>query len=211
MEIKFLIVFLFSPQCMKVLREDYKFVLAFENSLCTDYVSEKLYTALENGVVPVVYGEADYRAYAPSYSYVNARDFGSPKELAEYLWLLHQNDHPVPELFLVESRLHGGQVPHRRMVQLVPDATQTHRVAGLFRRPAMVGRGSHLHLQLSLQSHRQQQSRAGGVQFTPLIKCRRDVVRVETIQKLFLKFKFQSKETNLMRVICLLQPHCCSI
>jgi hypothetical protein len=84
----------------------------------------------------------------------------------------------------VESRLHGGQVPHRRMVQLVPDATPTHRVAGLFRRPAMVGRGSHLHLQLSLQSHRQQQSRAGGVQFTPLIKCRR-AVRVELNSKTF--------------------------
>jgi alpha-1,3-fucosyltransferase len=49
-----------------MLREDYKFGLAFENSLCTDYVSDKLYTALENGVLPVVYGEADYRAYAPS-------------------------------------------------------------------------------------------------------------------------------------------------
>ncbi|XP_045032281.1 4-galactosyl-N-acetylglucosaminide 3-alpha-L-fucosyltransferase 9 [Daphnia magna] len=86
-------------QCMKMLREDYKFVLAFENSLCTDYVSDKLYTALENGVVPVVYGEADYRAYAPSNSYVNARDFGSPRELAEYLWLLHQNDHLYQNYF----------------------------------------------------------------------------------------------------------------
>lgn len=78
---------------MKMLREEYKFVLAFENSLCTDYVTDKLYTALLYGVVPVVYGEADYRAYAPSGSYINARDFSSPKELAEYLWLLHTHDH----------------------------------------------------------------------------------------------------------------------
>ena len=83
----------FIIQCMKMLRDDYKFVLAFENSLCSDYVTDKLYTALENGVVPVVYGEADYRVYAPAHSYINARDFGSPRELAEYLWLLHQNDH----------------------------------------------------------------------------------------------------------------------
>jgi hypothetical protein len=63
-----LIYFEFVSQCIiKMLREDYKFGLAFENSLCTDYVSDKLYcTALENGVLPVVYGEADYRAYAPS-------------------------------------------------------------------------------------------------------------------------------------------------
>lgn len=78
---------------MKMLRDDYKFVLAFENSLCTDYVTEKLYTALQNGVVPVVYGEADYRAYAPVNSYINARDFDTPRQLADYLWLLHQNKH----------------------------------------------------------------------------------------------------------------------
>lgn len=89
----------FSLQCMKMLREDYKFVLAFENSLCTDYVTDKLYSALQNGVVPVVYGEADYRAYAPSNSYINARDFGSPLELANYLWLLHQNDHLYQNYF----------------------------------------------------------------------------------------------------------------
>ena len=67
-----------------MLREEYKFTLAFENSLCTDYVTDKLYTALESGVVPVVYGEADYRAYAPANSYINARDFESPRQLAEY-------------------------------------------------------------------------------------------------------------------------------
>jgi len=78
---------------MKMLRDDYKFVLAFENSLCTDYVTDKLYTALQNGVVPVVYGEADYKAYAPANSFINARDFTGPKELANYLWLLHTNDH----------------------------------------------------------------------------------------------------------------------
>jgi hypothetical protein len=55
--------------------------------------------ALENGVVPVVYDEADYWANAPSYSYVNARDFGSPTELAEYLWFLHQHDHLYQNYF----------------------------------------------------------------------------------------------------------------
>lgn len=82
-----------------MLREEYKFTLAFENSLCTDYVTDKLYTALESGVVPVVYGEADYHAYAPANSYINARDFESPRQLAEYLWLLHQNDHLYENYF----------------------------------------------------------------------------------------------------------------
>ena len=82
-----------TDQCMKMLREDYKFVLAFENSLCTDYVTDKLYSALENSVVPVVYGGANYHSYAPVNSYIDARDFNSPKHLAEYLHLLNRNDH----------------------------------------------------------------------------------------------------------------------
>ena len=82
-----------TDQCMKMLREDYKFVLAFENSLCTDYVTDKLYSALENSVVPVVYGGANYHSYAPVNSYIDARDFNSPKHLAEYLHFLNRNDH----------------------------------------------------------------------------------------------------------------------
>ena len=78
---------------MKLLREDYKFVLAFENSLCNDYVTHELYTTLQSGVVPFVYEEADYRAYAPANSYVNSRDFAGPKELADYLWPFQTNDH----------------------------------------------------------------------------------------------------------------------
>ena len=81
-----------TDQCLKMLRADYKFVLAFENSLCGDYVTDKLYTALENGVVPVVYGGADYLAYAPAGSFVDARDFATPRHLADYLHLLNRND-----------------------------------------------------------------------------------------------------------------------
>jgi hypothetical protein len=43
------------------------------------------------GVVPVVYGGADYSAYAPPHSYINAADFESPKALADYLLLIERN------------------------------------------------------------------------------------------------------------------------
>jgi len=72
--------------------DGYKFYLAFENSLCPDYVTEKFYRALDKEVVPIVYGGADYSDYAPSHSYINIADFKSPKELADYLQLLDKND-----------------------------------------------------------------------------------------------------------------------
>lgn len=79
------------PRCDAVL-DEYKFYLAAENSLCPDYVTEKFYRALMNGVVPVVYGGADYSQYAPPNSYIDVADFASPKLLADYLTFLHQND-----------------------------------------------------------------------------------------------------------------------
>ncbi len=80
-----------SHRCNSVL-DTYKFYLAAENSLCPDYISEKFYRALMNGIVPIVYGGADYTDYAPPHSFINIADFKSPKDLAEYLTLLDKND-----------------------------------------------------------------------------------------------------------------------
>lgn len=46
--------------CDDILKRDYLFYLAFENSLAVDYVTEKVIRAMQNDVVPIVYGEADY-------------------------------------------------------------------------------------------------------------------------------------------------------
>jgi alpha-1,3-fucosyltransferase len=80
-----------SDECDKLL-DSYKFYVAAENALCPDYVTEKFYRALAADIVPIVYGGADYSAYAPPSSYIDAGDFKSPKALADYLKLLDQND-----------------------------------------------------------------------------------------------------------------------
>lgn len=46
--------------CHLMLEYDYYFYLAFENSLCEDYVTEKVLTATKHYTVPIVYGGADY-------------------------------------------------------------------------------------------------------------------------------------------------------
>lgn len=77
--------------CDTMLEKDYLFYLSFENSFCPDYVSEKFFRAFESGTVPVVFGGANYSLFAPPHSYINARDFQTPKLLAEYLIKLSQN------------------------------------------------------------------------------------------------------------------------
>ncbi|XP_065578654.1 alpha-(1,3)-fucosyltransferase C-like [Artemia franciscana] len=71
-------------QCYEMIEKDYKFYLSFENSLCKDYVTEKLFNVLQYDIIPVVYGAADYDRILPANSYINAMNH-SPEELANIL------------------------------------------------------------------------------------------------------------------------------
>ena len=66
----------------------YKFYLSFENSLCKGYVTEKLWMLMSMDVVPIVMGLADYSNMLPKDSYIDVRDFPTPKALANYLKVL---------------------------------------------------------------------------------------------------------------------------
>ena len=88
--------------CVEMLQKDYKFYLAFENSNCKDYVTEKFFTnALHNGVVPIVMGASveEYAAIAPPHSFLHVDQFDSPAALAEYLKLLDGDDNLYNEFF----------------------------------------------------------------------------------------------------------------
>ena len=63
----------------------YRFYLAFENSMCDDYVTEKLFDRLmssKHPLVPVVMGGADYAEIVPERSVIDVRDFEGPADLA---------------------------------------------------------------------------------------------------------------------------------
>lgn len=87
------------PDCYKMLERDYYFYLSFENSHCNDYVTEKLYNILKLNVVPVVYGQVDYKKLAPPNSVINVADFDTVKNLAEYLLTLSRNETAYLEYF----------------------------------------------------------------------------------------------------------------
>lgn len=72
----------------------YKFTIAFENAICHDYITEKFWRPLYVGSVPIVRGSPTAKDWAPDkeHSIIVADEFPSPKELAEYLKYLDQND-----------------------------------------------------------------------------------------------------------------------
>ena len=85
--------------CKRQVARSHKFYLAFENSLCSDYVTEKFFHFLHHDIIPVTFGGADYAALAPPHSYINALDFDSVADLAAYLRQLHEDDARYAEYF----------------------------------------------------------------------------------------------------------------
>jgi alpha-1,3-fucosyltransferase len=49
--------------CKEIISKKYMFYLAFENSICTDYISEKFFNILKYDIVPVVLGGGNYEYY----------------------------------------------------------------------------------------------------------------------------------------------------
>ena len=81
-------------ECTLNMVSTYKFYLAFENSQCTDYITEKFWRALKAGSVPVVLGAKmeEYEKIAPPNSYIHVDNFTSAQDLADYLKFLDKND-----------------------------------------------------------------------------------------------------------------------
>lgn len=81
----------FSSHCDKMLNSTYKFYFAFENSLCVDYVTEKLFNVMDKFIIPVVYSGAKVSNFLPPKSYIDANAFESVQDLANHLIFLSDN------------------------------------------------------------------------------------------------------------------------
>ena len=93
-------------KCDQMLARDYKFYLAFENSFCTDYVTEKLLRVMKSmRVVPVVRGGADYGKLFPRNSLIDTGSFFSAYELAHHLNALAQDEVSVKLFYLSRRRI----------------------------------------------------------------------------------------------------------
>lgn len=72
--------------CFSILN-DYKFYLAFENSFCEDYITEKFFDNYNYDTIMVTRGgtKSNFKNILPDGVYIDAMDFRNPKELAEHL------------------------------------------------------------------------------------------------------------------------------
>jgi hypothetical protein len=83
----------------------YRFTLAFENSLATDYVTEKFFDPLVAGSVPVYLGAPNVADFAPGERcYLDVRDFAGPAELAAHLTALAADEEAYAGLLAWKRR-----------------------------------------------------------------------------------------------------------
>jgi hypothetical protein len=74
------------------LMSQYKFYLAFENTVEDGYITEKLFFALNVPVVPVYLGALNVPNVTVTPSFIKASDYKSPRELSSYLLYLDSNE-----------------------------------------------------------------------------------------------------------------------
>ena len=117
--------------CADNIERDYMFYLAFENSLCDQYVTEKLWSWLKKDILPVVLGQANYTAITPPHSVINAMNYPNPKDLAAHLLKLMSNETEYLSYFWWKEFYEVDQNRKKafcRLCQMLNDAEQIPKV-----------------------------------------------------------------------------------
>ncbi|KAK6174086.1 hypothetical protein SNE40_017429 [Patella caerulea] len=84
---------------MHMVNSTYKFYLAFENSFCDDYISEKAYRYYKADFILVVRGGGNYTRHIPAGTFIDTRDFKTTKDLADHLRFLDTNHDAYMKMF----------------------------------------------------------------------------------------------------------------
>ncbi|XP_045216144.2 4-galactosyl-N-acetylglucosaminide 3-alpha-L-fucosyltransferase 9-like isoform X2 [Mercenaria mercenaria] len=87
-----------------VISEQYKFYLGFENSLCENYMTEKVFRYYKYDVITVLRGNTKYQDYLPSGSFIDTANFSSIAALAQYMKDLGENEEKYVSFLKVKDK-----------------------------------------------------------------------------------------------------------
>ena len=80
-------------ETFQVITKKYRMVVTFENTINSDYITEKISQCYRAGVIPVYWGPPEIYQWVPgNHSFIDPQRFKGPKELAEYLRKVDEDD-----------------------------------------------------------------------------------------------------------------------
>jgi len=79
------------PDKLAVLKQ-YRFAIAYENSIETGYITEKLWDCLIAGVVPIYWGAPNVQDFIPAECFIDRRQFESHEALLAYLQAMKKEE-----------------------------------------------------------------------------------------------------------------------
>lgn len=91
-------------KCLQQIAHDYKFYLSFENSICNDYMTEKVFTWFDQDIINVVRGARRYSKLLPNNTYINAHHFQSATMLAKYLQTVSQSEQRYAKYLQIKDK-----------------------------------------------------------------------------------------------------------
>ncbi|KAL4241015.1 hypothetical protein ACF0H5_001794 [Mactra antiquata] len=102
--------------CSEQIDITYKFVLAFENSLCADYITEKVFTWYNFDIITVARGAYNYTRHLPKGTYIDANDFATPEELGEFLNYVGSNREVYTSYLKLKDQYKAiTEIPHAQL------------------------------------------------------------------------------------------------
>ena len=110
-------------ECFDLIEKEYMFYLAFENSFCQDYVTEKAYNWTLRNIIPVVRGPPDYHRHLPRGSFIDTRDFRTIKDLAYFLLDISHDERRYTEYltasegFILKSMYNQPQIAYCKLCE----------------------------------------------------------------------------------------------
>ncbi|KAK3094198.1 hypothetical protein FSP39_025346 [Pinctada imbricata] len=121
----------------RLLNETYTFYFSFENSICRDYVTEKVYDVMNNLIVPIIRCGVNSTIFLPPKSYIDITDFKQASFLGHFLHELASNEKkygeyfkwrtsfearsPVPDVWCILCHKLHNQNKYRRLYRDVSD------------------------------------------------------------------------------------------
>ncbi|CAG2215429.1 FUT-1 [Mytilus edulis] len=110
-----------SDKCFKDLSKEYKFYLAFENSICNDYVSEKVFRLYQDGFdfIPVYRGASNIKDILPNGTFISSLDFRSPLQLALYLKNVGSNEFAYTNYLKAKDKYFSNGYTRQEVLQFM--------------------------------------------------------------------------------------------